>query len=910
MQTFLSEVAKQINPKQAEVITCVVPSSRAANELKKQFAAKANNTTFLPRIVTFSSFVDSLVNTYVPHKIFLEFALYSAYKACTKDHTSTDFENFQTWGNSLLQDFNEVIRQLQNPQVVFKNLAEFKEIEHWSHSIEEKEQGDLQQKFNRFWEDIPAIFTHFNATLSKNAWATAAMQQADLATNFTSYVKENEQVNFIGFNAISKAEAKIIEHYLNQGGKAFWDSSDLISANPKNEAYKFIGKQKGEQNIIINYQAIADQKELTIHSTSLGLGQVFVATQLIENLSDEELNKTLVILPDENKLQALLNALPNNVKALNITMGLSIENNVYYPTLKNLLQLIQELHSASVSSNTLKNSLSFFDTIAEVKKSKAFAIESPIVNPKDLQAIYSDLPFQFDFLKSISETSDVLAEVKELITLLDFANIKNKSNQKEQIKSALLKALNSLQIIISLLPEKLNAKQVIDLILSAIKQEQTDILGDPGIGLQIMGMLETRALDFERIILLDCNEGAMPPKINDLSLIPFDLKKYFGLSLPEDKQAIYAYYFMRILSRAKTVHFTHNNLSEGVNAGEQSRYLRFLSYFHKNNTTNWLLNKKVWSNPQSKTNESQIATTFTNEQKQFFLETRGSKISASALNTWATCPLDFFNTYILNLREEDKKEIDSALYGTILHDVLEHGYTTILTKNNGVLTTEDFLDIERNCKAIFEQTFKKNTPFISDYTSGDAKLKYELAFEQLIEFLKEDKKRISSLNKAGKTVKIIGLEKKYTTAIGSVTLNGKDFPIDLHGIIDRIEQHDDVIHIIDYKSGKAEKSKLSISQKADLAFSSKIDGKLRQLLSYLVLFDNTKQLKLSAHIISFVKLKSGLLSVNTSKTPVMTFSPSDVETLKAEIVDYIQEIVNTEELVHQGGMFSYCNFCS
>ena len=910
MSTFLAEVAQQIKYNPNEKICCVVPSGRAANELKKHLITLNPGTSILPKIATFNVLVDEYVSTYSTNKLFIEHALYQAYKAKTSDEKPSNFEHFQLWGNSLLQDFNEVVRQLQNPAEVFKNLADYKDIEHWSHAQEY--QGEIQLKFNKFWSDIPIIFEQFAIILKEKNWATAAMQQADLAKNFTALNSTSEKVYFIGFNAFSKAEEEIVEHFIALGGKAFWDVSSIFSQHKNNEAYKFIAPYKGKEgHIFVEHNALEQEKNLTIHNTPLELGQVFIAADILRNLSAEELSQTVLILPKEVNLQALLNALPDNVKLLNITMGLSLEQNPFFPILKNILTLYTQLAKEVVESQLIKNTLTVFKVAhPSIATSTIFSIESPTIEQSLVKQAFEDLPITFDFFKGISDKSkslDLIKTLPQITSLLQCLAKGSKQSAYTHIKSAIAKTQNTLLNIIDALEEELSLNQTTDLIINNIKQEQIDIIGDPGLGLQIMGMLETRALDYKRIIFLDTNEGAMPPKITENSLIPFDLKKYYNLNLPDHKQAIFAYYFMRLLNRSTDIHLIHNNLSEGLTSGEMSRYIRSLKFIATKFKSAWTINTNSWAKSIQNQNTEEKVISFTNEQKHLFLKSSANKISASALNSWFTCKRNFYNNYLLNIKEPSKTGIDAATFGEIIHKALEVGFKHIIDEQGGILKTTNYPQIEMKTLAALPAAFEEFAPFLPNTNTGEAKLKMDIAKEQLKSFLTIDKTRIANAEKAGVPVQLLSLEQKDTKQIGEITYDGITYPIGIVGFMDRVEKHQDHIKIIDYKTGKVVPQDLLIKNPESIYRSEKMNGKARQLLFYGALFNNAHNLPISSNIYSFVNMKSGLLFLNEKGKEILVTKNLSND-VSQEIIATIEDILSTETIEHNPKA-KYCAFC-
>ena len=390
-----------------------------------------------------------------------------------------------------------------------------------------------------------------------------------------------------------------------------------------------------------------------------------------------------------------------------------------------------------------------------------------------------------------------------------------------------------------------------------------------------MGMLETRVLDFETVIITSVNEGVLPGGKNDSSFIPFDVKKYFGLPTYQEKDAIFSYHFQRLLQRAKNVYLIYNTESDGYGSGEKSRFLTQLELNNPTITTT-IISPKV-----QRTEVDLIQIEKTSEVIQKLKEVFTKGISPSALATYIYNPIRFYEQKILGIKEDNEVEetIAANTMGSVIHDVLEELYLPFV---GSFLRKENLVAMQKKCTTLLTKYFEKHYSK-GNLQTGKNKLIFEVSKNHINRFLKQELQLINQ----NKQLKIIALEKKLTVEI---TIEGIDFPIKIMGIVDRIDELDGVLRIIDYKTGKVEAKQLKMHDFSLLGEDYKYT-KAMQIMLYSFLYlseQKTPITQLQSGVISFKNLNAGFLKMNFSEKPKGT----DYDVSEERIQDFMLEINN------------------
>lgn len=906
MNSFLNHLAKNILEKHSDQdlkdVTVVIPSRRASVHFKKELASLQKKTSWSPKIKTLDSFLEELYDKEIVEQTHSIVLLYRSY--CKANDNPEDFNHFLNWGDQILSDFNEIDRYLLDYKSVFKNLKDIKEIESWSFNT--KELSTMQNQFLQFWENLGFIYNDFHEELNKLNLSTKSKMYRDIAENFELYFKELQTpIYFAGFNALSTSEELIFKQ-LKSTGKAeiFWDIDPYYILNEEQEAGYFIRKYNWDENIKKTQKKIGASKiNITLYPANNTVNQLKIAGNILEQNPQYFSTKTALVLADENLLEPLLFTLPDLNKNVNITMGLPLRQTAAGDLVKTIFKII--LNNLRQGSKNVIYYKDFFSLIDNSLLNKYFAGHN--IDKKKIQsgirknnlAYISGQYIQNQTNEAISELKDLLnTDKKGLVLLNTIQNLLEKirlflvENNFSKQESEALYLIQNLIHLLTLQTEKypeLNSIETLEkLLLRKLSSEKLSFFGEPLQGLQIMGLLETRAIDFDHLIIVSSNEKFLPGNKHPNTIIPTDLRSYLGLPNKYEREAIFSYYIYRLLHQVKDIHFIYNNdVSDQLNSNEISRYLLQIN----NELKEFVNTKEFVFEHFEKTKTGIIQKTDVFNKIDSFLE---SGISPSALNTYIGCPKDFFYKYLLRISEDDNVEesMESSTKGDIIHEVLEDLFR--LATNNNFPATIDFKQIEfmlENFKEITEKAFQKKYQQDS-YKIGKNYLQYKMALKSIERLLLNEKFQIK---KTG-PFEVLGVEKSYETNLSVNTNNGVK-NILLKGKFDRIDKVNGEIRVIDYKSGKVEKKDVKLGD--DIMRNPKA----LQLLFYKYLYFKTHQILPSAGIFSLINLNEGLIEYESNS------EQNDIERFEGLISEIVNELYNIEiPFTHKPDSL-YCMLC-
>ncbi len=871
MTTFIFDVLKDLQSQAINFsnLTFILPSKRAGLFLKHQIPKVTKQTSFAPTIISIEEFVEDLSELKSIGNTELLFELYNTYLELTDKKNIDSFDSFSKWAQILLQDFNEIDRYLIPQKNIFDYLTAIKEIEHNHWSLEEN-QTDFIKSYLSFWNKLNTYYSHFTASLISKNIGYQGLIYREAVENLESYIQSNSQKQhvFLGFNALNTAEETIIQEFLqHELAKVYWDIDKAFIDNPKHDAALFTKQHKNkwlhfEDNpfnwITNNY---TKDKNIEIFGVPKSIGQAKYIGSLLNNLQKENstLSNTAVVLGDENLLIPTLNSLPNNIDALNITMGFPLKS----IPLASLFESLFYLHKNASKSFYYKDVITIishqFTRPLFQNASKDFAsiivetIESNnliYISIDRLKTLAEDTSEIIDLLFNWNITIDsVLKKCSQLILLIKDYLDENKSANILSLEY--LFRFNELFNELSRLNSEHHHIKDIASLFSVYKEllasETLDFQGEPLQGLQVMGMLESRVLDFETVIISGVNEGILPSGKSNNSFIPFDVKIENKLPTYKEKDAVYTYHFYRLLQRAKNVFILYNTEADVLTGGEKSRFITQLELEGIHDIKHQIiapqvpaLNKKL--NVVEKTS-SIIETLKIVSEKGF---------SPSSLTNYIRNPIDFYYQKILKIKEFDDVE-ETVAYntlGTVVHNTLEDFYKPL----EGTFLTVEIIEalkksIIKTVSRHFSKTYKEG-----DIKKGKNLIIFEIAKRYVSNFLNLEIKDL----KAGNNIKIIAIEANNNISINIPSLN---FPVKLTGMVDRIDEHNGITRIIDYKTGKVEQGDIEIVNWEDITTDYKKYSKSFQVLTYALMMQqsNNITLPIEAGIISFKNLGNGFL---------------------------------------------------
>ncbi|MEC4048022.1 PD-(D/E)XK nuclease family protein, partial [Flavobacterium sp. SUN046] len=909
--SFLNKLSKKIVsdylPTIAEVVI-VLPNKRAKvfliNELKKEIPS----TIFAPQIISIEEFVQDISGIRSIDSIALLFEFYKVYLSIA-DKEPEPFETFANWAKTLLQDYNEIDRYLLEPDTILKYLENIKEIEHWS--VDRSKRTDLIDKYLAFWKLLPLYYHSLYDHLLQNGIGYQGLIYREAVNNlmhFSNSIGDKMYV-FAGFNALNAAEEKIVQHLLAEGkSKIYWDIDEVFLTDPYHDAGLFVRRFKSTWPYYKThpFEWIASdycqEKTINIIGTPKSIGQAKIVGDIIAKQIEEQgntgLQNTAVVLGEESLLVPVLYSLPESIEALNITMGYSSKNNPAQIIVAKLFKT----HSNALSRNP-KGYVFYYKDVLDIL---THPLIEPFINAKGVVTKINQNNFTFITHKKLMELNEsanelfqllfqkwdttslaVLESISKLLLLIK-SNL-SKDNEEEKITNAFVYSIFK---VINKLISYYDTTESIDSIetLQAIYKQVVDVAevsfeGEPLNGLQIMGVLESRVLDFDTVIITSVNEGKFPAGKSSNSFIPYDVKREYGLPTFKEKDAIYTYHFYHLLQRAKTVHLIYNTESEGLDAGERSRFITQLEV--EKQPAHDLIHKVYNANVPEIAYEA-LKVPKTDSIMERLKEIASKGFSPSALTAYIRNPMQFYFQRILRISEVDEVEENIALntLGTIIHGTLEELYKPLI----GKILIEN--DIKLCIKQIDEEVLKQ---FKLVYKEGEIKkgrnlLAFEVAKRNVLNFLKLELESI----KSGDQIQIIALEKHLERDLIHPSL---PFPIKIGGNVDRIENRNGKIRIIDYKTGNVIKSSVTLKSWLGLTEDIKND-KIIQILAYAFMYEEeAKGLEIEAGIISFKNLKSGFLPFGF-KADKDTSTIIDVEIMQsylAEIVILLSEIFNKEK---------------
>lgn len=755
MKAFLERVAETYLAKEHRRLgeyCFVFPNKRSGTFFRHFLLERREGRGFIfPDIKTISEFVADFSHLVEATRYEQLFLLYNEYKKLSKE--ISDFDKFLFWGDMLINDFNDVDRYLVDPKSLFTNVRELKEINStyltpeqleiirefwgedapqkqierfWTHiHFEEKnkDKHETQTKFRKLWEILYPLFTSYKKSLTEKGLSTNGMYfrnaveylsvSSDISLPYERYV-------FVGFNVLSTSEIKIFS-ILKKLNKAdfYWDFNSPAFKIVENRATKFI-----EANIRrfpslhdIDEPEIDSFPDISIVGVPSNVGQAkYSGQQLAEWIKDKIISEpenavdTAVILPDESLFIPMIHSVPEQIKSLNITMGFPMRYTPVASVLKNIVGL-------QVRARNVKGNLHyFFEDVRNI-------LSQPIirsVSPSDCDSILKDIKTNRRFTidaEGLSESYPSLSPIflpvdrndtfegayryiRGIIEFLISHTLNNESSPDVRLQIHFLTACRAaVENLLNAEKEfgiEMRHSTFFHLFERAISSDSVNFVGEPLKGMQIMGVLETRSLDFNNIIMLSMNENKFPRKQYTASFIPDTLRRGFGMATMEFQETIFAYYFYRLISRAKNVTLIYDARTIGGKGSEMSRYLAQLLYIYNydHKTVHKLavfpgnFFEKCEVTVQKSPEIMKKMEVFTTDDPE-----RARNLSASAINDYIACPLKFYLRYVENIREEDEVNdyMDSSTLGTIVHSVAQRIYETLGSRRSNVKISPDML---------------------------------------------------------------------------------------------------------------------------------------------------------------------------------------------------------------------------
>lgn len=942
MTPFLLQIAQYVfqNHKQeTEHITIVLPNKRGALYFKQHLASVFRQNIWLPTIISVEDLIGQLSGLKQADNIDLICDLYSAYKLVLKEK-SESFDHFVKWGSLMLQDFNEADRYLVDTKSLYKNLKEIKEIENWSLSSESL--TDTQRDYCEFMNQMGEIHEAFSKILldKKIGYQGLIYRHAVLNFKQSDYIRSFSKILICGFNALNASETIIFSDLVKEGkATMLWDADHYYLDNKSYEAGLFLRKNFSNRwfekhNEIGNYfRDIPKHIEVVAVPRQVGQAQV-VSYQLSKWINEgKSLNKIAIVLADESLLLPVLSQLPKEVEHVNITMEYPLRLTPIYDLADQLIQL----HCSIQKSDSLGNF--YFSDLFKIFENSLFkqyylcfepsvklqAVTQQIIeknyvwlSQKNLQQLFqTDYQYIAYFFEPWKDSVNGINTISRFLRFFNESDLVPISNTDREHLHVFTKYFNRLQDIIqthdylnSLITLKSLFKQIIG-------SSSVPFIGEPLQGIQIMGVLETRTLDFEHVMVLGVNEGILPSGKTVSSFIPNDLKRYHQMPLYSDKDAVYAYHFYRLLQRSSDVLITYNTEQTVFGSGEKSRFITQLEFELSKSNSEHTISEKILSGAHLPPgNKKVIQISKTNENinpiiKKITGNDEYSGLSPSALIAFIDCPLRFYFRYGAGIKETDEIEenAEANTQGTILHKVLELLYQPFI----GTVLTEAMLKQAREkTKDIVTQVFD-NYFTQTESRFGKNFLQKKIISQYADKLLRADIKLIKHTLREKKSFYLKGLEKKLTANL-NVPINGVNIIVQVQGTADRIDKVENQLRIIDYKSSINSEDKFKFKG-FDILFSDSRYSKMLQLMMYawLVYKNNMAEPEdIYPCIIPFRKFEEHPRFILTDDKHSSKFIFSEERLLEFEehLIRKIGDILNPVTAFYQTNDNDSCEYCA
>ena len=838
MESFLKLVAADLY-KHTEgnlAHTAVVfPNKRAGLFFNEYLAQESDSPIWSPAYVSISELFRSLSPWEVGDPVKLVCELYKIFRRETQSTETLD--DFYFWGEMLISDFDDADKNKVDTDKLFSNLQDLRNIMDDYTFIDDEQEEAIRQFFQNFsierrtalkerfislWDVLGNIYKGFRESLASQNIAYEGMMYRHVIEHLDVDKLPYEKYVFVGFNVLSKVEHTLFTQ-LKDAGKAvfYWDYDEFYMKENRqavtHEAGEFIRRNLRDFPSPLSgelFKNLSKPKEVHYIASSTENAQARYLPQWIRNNLTTPEKETAVVLCNEALLQPVLHSLPAEVKHVNITMGFPLSQTPVYSFLIALL----ELHTHGFNFKSGRYTFQSVVTLLKhpytrqltgqaellekelTRNNRFYPLPGELGKDEFLTRLFTPLSGNLNLCIRLSETLQQVAGIYQANT----SGTEDTDAFNQLYRESLFKAYTTINRFRTLIEEDeltVQSETFRRLLVKVLSATNIPFHGEPAIGMQVMGVLETRNLDFRHLVLLSVNEGQLPKSGGDSSFIPYNLRKAFGMTTIEHKIAVYAYYFYRLLQRAERITLMYNTSSDGLNRGEWSRFmLQFLIEWPHPITRQFL---EAGQSPQGTSPITVEKTPDVMRRMQSLFDVRTNpkaKFSPSALNYYLDCPLKFYYRYVAGLSAPDEvsAEIDSATFGSIFHYAAEHIYKDLTT--HGKVINKEALE-----------TLLRNEVKLQDYV--------DTAFKKLFFNVPQNEKPeyngiqlINSAVIARYLKQLLQNDLRYAPFTFIASEMEVDEPIDIQtpkgviksrigGIIDRMDSKDGTLRIVDYKTG-------------------------------------------------------------------------------------------------------------
>ncbi|MDR1004415.1 MAG: PD-(D/E)XK nuclease family protein [Prevotellaceae bacterium] len=943
MPTFLELVARDLYAKVGNNLSrtaVVFPNKRARLFFNEHLAAQTDRPLWSPAYISISELFGQLSPWKAGDPIRLVCELYRVFREETQSTETLD--DFYFWGELLISDFDDVDKNLVDAGRLFGNLQDLHNIMNDYNFLDREQEEAIRQFFQNFsierrtllkerfislWDKLGAIYQQYRRRLEELGIAYEGMMYRHVLETLDIERLKYDRYVFVGFNVLNRVETRFFER-LHEAGRAmfYWDY-DLFYTRLPRESVPPYTHEAGEF-IVRNLQRFPNELPEECFDTMRQPKQIrFIASPtenaqarwIAQEITREQGTKeSAIVLCNEHLLQPVLHAIPAAVQHINITMGFPLSQTPAY----SLLIALVELQTKGYRPDSGRYQ---YDAVAAVLKhpyvrqlsdrtealeqrlkhdNRFFPLPSELMEDEYLSQLFTPRPRLHDLCLYLTEQlrrAATLYHQKPSVDIFD-----------QLYREALFQSYtiaNRLGDLVGSGELPLQTDTLVRLLTQLLAAAGIPFHGEPAIGLQVMGLLETRNLDFRNLIMLSVNEGKLPGSGNDASFVPYNLRKAFGMTTIEHKNAVYAYYFYRLMQRAERITLLYNTSTDGMNRGEMSRFMLQLLVESPHAITQ--LQLEAGQSPQSG-RPAPVRKTIP-MLEHLYERHRSGVLSPSALNTYLDCRLKFYYRYVAGLKAPDEVsiEIDSALFGTLFHRAAQLAYTDLTATGKEIRKEEleRLLKADEQLQAYVDWAFKETFFHIpltdkSEY-NGTQLINARVVKSYLAQLLRNDLLyapfRMEGMERAVRETLTID------TPLGERTLQ-------IGGIIDRLDSKQGTLRIVDYKTGGMPKTLHSVEQlfRAD---DEQRPGYIFQTFLYAAIMSRQQPQRVAPALLYIHRAASDDYSPvirigapRQPKLPVDDFSPYEAE-FRDHLHQLLQEIYNPDEDFTPTKCIRRCEYC-
>ncbi|MDR1876643.1 MAG: PD-(D/E)XK nuclease family protein, partial [Flavobacteriaceae bacterium] len=865
----------------------ILPGRRPVVFFKKYFIDKGYDG-FMPVFSTIEDFVLRYSGLVKIENIPLWFEAFQIQKKYINPQEK--LEDFLKWIPTLLKDFNDIDTFAENPLKVLEHLASIERIENWGETLDSRNNEKLFYKNSKFWKNNLVLYKELTASLKKKGTGTQGMILSSVMDNLNNInIPEDEIFAFVGLNAITPKEEKLIKHFISHSQTLLYWDSDVYYMKDKNQEAGHFLRSHSKWGYYANRDfqwvenSFSQPKKINVVSTSQEVAQAKYVGTILKNLTEEELQQTALVLCDETILPSIMESLPESVKRINITMGYPLKNSLLASFFKQVFQL-------HIFREKNKSGGFYFQDVLDILQNSLIgyvpSVSAFITDIKNNNRVFIPDALIYERLNSW-EMLFVFESYRNPLELIQklYKFCANKfwepDHEEPILRENYLKFKNLFSLLFSQLSQDASSIDSFSLLYTFYQHilinEKIDFIGEPLEGLQLMGMLETRLLSFKNIIMTGVNEGILPAGKSDNSFIPFDVKKNYDINTFLENDAIYAYHFYRLLQHAENITLLYNNFTEGINSGEKSRFISQLEF-----ESDHKINEIVASYSGDLERSGEFSIEKTPALVEAIHQWLKKPVSPTHLTSYQYNPVGFYLQKILRLggKKEIEEEISPLSYGNLIHHTLESLYSQL----KGNILTENDLKVALSNYPIHLEDYIKKELNPDLFERGQNYLQKLLAEKTVEKIILRDLADI----KNGNVIFLKDIEKKLTS---TVDIQGIGI-VQLKGFVDRWDIFNGQNRIIDYKTSSVSSLKFK-SEKLNNIREDKNFKFFIQLVFYAYMILNEKLAEpVQVGIWSFKKPFRGLELLHFDG--VNLFSESQVSELFEEVIKMIREIANPE----------------